>query len=285
MPVTLSGPELRRSIPQLERSLDRRYGQRRRSTRSGGRTLKGFDEPYYPYMVNRPNDRVLRAVHLSSELTTATELIALGLNQIANEKWVARQPGGAFNQLAQGVERVLKLSFGLNEQSQGRVVGAQFGSGGSGHGVITLHTRVMEILLAESSSAAPYVQGLLAETLADPYWADILTALDRWAATSGRYRDLDALRGRQVQGDPPWASWEEAEHRAVTELGGWGSLTDEVLARAREQMLLSIMRWWHTIYRSWQHGLLGAEGKVFASELSPQNRHLNPTIANLVNGT
>lgn len=181
-------------------------------------------------MANRPNDRVLRALHLSSELTTATELIALGLNQIASVKWVARQPGGAFNQLAQGVERVLKLSFGLNKQNKGRVVGAQFGSGGSGHGVITLHTRVMENLLAETSSAAPYVHSLLTETLADPHWADILTALDRWAATSGRYRDLDAIRGRPVHGDPPWATWEEAEHRAVTELGGWGNLTDDVFS-------------------------------------------------------
>lgn len=235
-------------------------------------------------MTNRPNERALRAFHLSSELTTATELMALGLNQIADVKWVARQPGGAFNQLAQGVERVLKLCFGMSEQSHGRTVDAKFGSGGGGHALVAIHSVVMENLLAESAHASPYVRKLLSDAITDPFWNDALRALDLWAATPGRYRDLDALRGKQVHGDPPWAPWELAEHRAVTELDGWGNPNDEVIAQSRERMLLSIMCWWHTIYRSWQNGLVGAEGEVFASELNPRNRHLNPTIANLIQG-
>lgn len=235
-------------------------------------------------MTNGPSARILRAHHLSSELTTATELMALGLNQAADPKWVARHPGGAFNQLAQGVERVLKLCFGLSEQSHGRDVDAKFGSGGGGHALLTINSIVMETLLAESVSSTPYMRKLLSETLEDPYWNDTLRALDQWAATTGRYRDLDALRGKPVSGDPAWAPWEEAERRAITELGGWENLTNEVIALGRERVLFSIMCWWHTIYRSWQHGLVGDEGKIFSGELNPRNRHLNSSIATLVKG-
>ncbi|MCI4657332.1 hypothetical protein [Cryobacterium zhongshanensis] len=235
-------------------------------------------------MVNRPSDQVMRALHLASELTTATELLALGLNQVASPRWQARQPGGAFTQLSQGVERVLKVTFWLNEESHGREVDARFGSGASGHALGELNARVIDIYLVESRTAMPYVRGLVEEVLSDPYWGDVLLALDRWSATSGRYRDLDALRGRKGMDDPPWASWEEAEHRAVTECGGWADLTEETLIEGRQRLLLSVMRWWHTLFRGWQHGLVGEQGKQFSSGLDPKNPHLDQSIANLVAG-
>lgn len=235
-------------------------------------------------MVNRPNEHVRRALHLSSEITTATELLALGLNQAASNKWQARQPGGVFNQLSQGVERVLKVTFWLNEQSHGREVDPKFGSGAAGHALSELNAKVFDILLVESRRKTPYIEGLVNKAVTDSYWPDLLLALDRWAATSGRYRDLDALRGKEFHGDPAWASWDEAEHRAVAQAGGWANLTDEVLVASRQRMLLSIMRWWHTIYRSWQHGLVGDDGRRFASELDPKNIHLDQAIYNLVAG-
>lgn len=233
-------------------------------------------------MANRPNENVLRALHLLSEISTATELLSLGLNQAASAKWQAGQPGGVFTQLSQGVERVLKVTFWLNEESRRRAVDPKFGSGAGGHALSELNAKVFDVLLAEARRKAPYVEGLVNETLADSYWPDLLRALDGWAATSGRYRDLDALRGKEAKGDPPWAAWEEAEHRAVTECGGWANLTEETLIASRRRMILSIMRWWHTIYRSWQHGLVGAQGKMFSSELDPRNLHLDQSIANLV---
>ena len=227
---------------------------------------------------------MLRALHLSSEITTATELLALGLNQAANKKWVARQPGGAFTQLSQGVERVLKVTFWLYEQSHGRAVDPKFGSGSGGHALDELNAKVFDILISESQSRTPYIEGLVNEVVRDPYWPDLLLALDRWAATSGRYLDLDALRGKESHDDPPWASWDEAEHRAVTDAGGWGNPTTETFEASRQRMLLSIMRWWHTLYRSWQHGLVGDEGKMFSSELDPKNVHLDRGVFRLIAG-
>lgn len=235
-------------------------------------------------MTNRPNDQVMRAQHLASELTTATELLALGLNQVASRKWQARQPGAAFTQLSQGVERVLKLTYWLNEENHGRQVDPKFGSGAAGHALGELNAKVFDIFVAESLTTTAYMRGLVDEALADPYWSDILLALDRWADTPGRYRDLDALRGRDAPGDPPWASWNEAEHRAITESGGWANLTDEVLVASRRRMLLSVMCWWHTLYRGWQHGLVGAQGVQFSSGLDPKNLHLDQSIAGLVAG-
>jgi len=235
-------------------------------------------------MVDGPNARILRANHLASELITATELMSLGLNQVADPKWNARQPGGAFNNLAQGVERILKLTFWLAEQRSGRAVSATFGAGGAGHALFALHSDVMALLSADSAEASSYMNGLLSETTNDSFWVDALRALDGWAATTGRYRDLDALRGKEAHGDPPWAAWEEAEYRAVSEADGWGKDTDVIRAEGRKQMLLSIMSWWHTIYRSWQNGLAGEDGESFSSGLNPRNLHLDRQIADLVQG-
>lgn len=235
-------------------------------------------------MANGPTDQVRRALHLVSELDTATEHLALGLNQVANPKWHARQPGAAFTQLSQGVERLLKLTYWLHEDSHGRQVDPKFGSGAAGHALSELNTKVLDIYLAESRTANPYMEGLVKTVLADNYWADGLLALDRWSATSGRYRDLDALRGRESQDEPSWSSWEAAEHRAITEADGWGDLTGESFRIGRQRMILSVMHWWHTIFRGWQHGLVGPRGKQVASGIAPENTHLDQTIASLVAG-
>ncbi|MBT1665789.1 hypothetical protein [Curtobacterium flaccumfaciens] len=235
-------------------------------------------------MANRPNAQVLRAMHLASEISTATEQLALGLNQAASPSWQARQPGAVFTQLSQGVERVLKVTYLLGEENSGRQVDPKFGAGPGGHAISELDGRVFASLAAASKSAVPYLRELVAETLDDSYWRDVLAALDAWAATSGRYRDLDALRGKTAQVDPAWVPWEEAERRAITEGGGWTTLSEETLKASRLRVVQSVMRWWHTLYRCWQHGLVGADGRTFASELSPQNLHLDTTVAGLVAG-
>ena len=233
-------------------------------------------------MANSPNERIVRAMHLASEISTATEHLALGLNQAANPAWQARQPGAVFTQLSQGVERLLKVTYLLSEESAGRAVDPKFGAGAGGHAISALNTRVLSTLAAASESAAPYLRELLADTMNDPFWRDVVTALDAWAATSGRYGDLDALRGKASQVDPAWAPWEEAEHRAMAEGEGWGNLSEEALTASRLLVLHSVMRWWHTLYRCWQHGLVGADGKTFASDVSPQNLHLDAVLAGLV---
>jgi hypothetical protein len=235
-------------------------------------------------MTNRPNARVLRAVYLSSEISTASEHLAVGLNQAANPAWQARQAGAVFTQLSQGVERVLKVTYLLGEESAGRQVDPKFGAGPGGHAISELDARVFSFIEPASRSAVPYLRGLVSETLDDPYWRDVLRALDAWAAASGRYRDLDALRGRPPQGDPAWAAWEEAERRAISEAGDWAELSEEALKASRLRVLRSVMSWWHTLYRCWQHGLVGADGRTFASELNPQNIHLDPSVAALITG-
>lgn len=235
-------------------------------------------------MTNRPNAQVMRAMHLANEISTATEQLALGLNQAASPSWQARQPGAVFTQLSQGVERVLKVTYLLVEESAGRQPDPKFGAGPGGHAVSELNSRVFSSLVTASQTAVPYLRELVAETMEDVYWRDVLAALDTWAAAPGRYRDLDALRGKTPKTDPAWASWEEAERRAVEESGGWATLSDGRLKASRLRVLQSVMCWWHMLYRCWQHGLVGAEGRRFSSELSPQNLHLDAAVAALVSG-
>lgn len=235
-------------------------------------------------MANRPDEQAVRAVHLSREVAAATDLLAAGLNLAASSTWRADQPGAAFTQLSQGVERVLKVTLLLSERNQGREADPKFLSGRGGHAIGEMNERVFDILTNESQQSAPYVVGIVAEAVCDPYWPYVVAALDRWAGAAGRYRDIDALAGKVVDGDQSWVPWEEAERRAIDEGSGWVAPSTRTLLAGRQRILLSIMRWWHTIFRSWQHGLVGDDGRAFASALDPQNPNLDSPIKALVAG-
>jgi hypothetical protein len=234
-------------------------------------------------VTNRPNEEIQLAIRLASEIDTATEQLALALNQMITHGWVARQPGAVFTSLAVGIERVLKLTIGEKARNEGGSFPTSWRGDRSGHDLETLYQEASVALETSAASAAPYLMGLLNQLDEDPYWPGILESLSMWAQASGRYADLDALAGKAGPSRHAWEPWESAEHQIFTDTNAWGRIDDDAIRRMRIRMAASVMIWWHTYYRAWQHGLISDRGKQFSSALAPNGvRHLNPALKALV---
>lgn len=60
-------------------------------------------------------------LHHINEITTATQLLAVGLNQVVVvPDWYASESATAFTCMASGVEPILKLTYGLDTLHRGR---------------------------------------------------------------------------------------------------------------------------------------------------------------------
>jgi hypothetical protein len=95
-----------------------------------------------------------------------------------------------------GVERILKLTYGLSALDRGEPFPSAKELRELGHHLATLDSIVRPALAARSQTLGKdSVAKLLTEVDADPYWPGLLEALDSWAAASGRYRDLTILTG------------------------------------------------------------------------------------------
>lgn len=215
-------------------------------------------------MTNAPRPQILFGLTLSAEISGATQLLAGGLNQIVEPSWYASEPAAAFTCLSSGIERVLKLTYGLDSANQG----TSFANAGAlrklGHDLVAVDS-VMGPRLLESAAqlGKDYVTRLITEANNDQYWRSLLATLNAWAAASGRYRDLTILSGDPVDGDSPASMWQAVESRCITDLGLLAAIAGPdnraALIQVRTRLALSILKWWFAIYRAWTHGLLGAE--------------------------
>jgi hypothetical protein len=219
-----------------------------------------------------------------NEVSTATQLMATGLNQIVDPDWISAEPASAFTCLASGVERVMKLTYGLDTLNSGALFPNSKDLQRLGHDLMTLDGIVFPRLLASANSSNnDYVLRLLRDVNADPYWPAILATLNAWAAASGRYRDLDVLAGKTA-GDPPHALWDEVELRCTQDLGLLRALFEPehggALVRIRTRLAESVLKWWFAVYRAWMHGLIGSDQKSPGTLLSPANtRQLAKALA------
>jgi hypothetical protein len=231
-----------------------------------------------------PRD-VVFGLHLISEISTATQLLAVGLNQIVEPSWYASEPASALTCMSSGVERILKLTYGLSALDRGEPFPSAKKLRAFGHDLTTLDSTVRPGLAARSQTLGKaHVKNLLTDVDADPYWPGLLKALDAWAAAAGRYRDLTILTGEPATGDPPAAAWDAIERACIEDLGLLsavaGADSRTALVQMRTRLALSILKWWHAIYRTWTHGLLGAERISPGTALSPsENRNLAPALA------
>lgn len=224
-----------------------------------------------------------------NEIGAATQLLATGLNQIIDPGWECREPASAFTCLASGVERVTKLTYGLDTLNSGGSFPNEAELRKLGHDLVKLHDIVIPSLVTHATKAGnDYAVRLLRDATSDPYWPGILASLNAWAAASGRYRDLDILAGKTNVDDPPWALWDEAEHRCTEDLKLLRALFEpnnhhSALLAIRTRLAQSVLKWWFALYRSWRHGLLGDHGSVPSSALSPADTlQLAEPLADLV---
>lgn len=239
-------------------------------------------------MPGTPHPDIVFGLHLINEITTATQLLAVGLNQIVEPRWYATEPASALTCMSSGVERILKLTYGLAILHDGQSFPTDKQLRDLGHDLVTLDGIVRPRLGASASTLGKnYVGNLLANVEADPYWPGLLTTLNVWADAAGRYRDLTILSGKPAHEDPATAVWNATESECLIDLGLLlavaGPDNRTALVKARTRLALSVLRWWHAIYRTWTHGLLGTERVSPGTALSPaENRYLAPPLAALI---
>ena len=177
--------------------------------------------------------------------------------------------------MASGVERILKLTYGASLLDAGQPFPDAHVLRRLGHDLVALDGLVQPDLANRAAWAGKrYVARLLDDVAQDPYWPGLLVTLNAWAASSGRYRDLDRLAGTTPSSDPPWGKWESVERQCLADLGLMSQLAGEhsraAITQARRRLAWSVLCWWNAIYRAWVHGLLGSERKSAGTALDPR---------------
>lgn len=243
---------------------------------------------YLELVPGTPHPNVVFGLHLINEITTATQLLAVGLNQVVEPRWHAAEPASAFTCMSSGVERILKLTYGLAILHDGQSFPSEKDLRRLGHDLVSLDGIVRPRLVDSASTLdEAYIANLLTNVSQDPYWPGLLNTLNVWAGAAGRYRDLTILSGKAAEVDPAEAVWNATELKCLIDLDLMtavaGPENHTALVQARTRLALSVLRWWHAIFRSWTHGLLGTERKSPGTALSPaENRYLAPPLVALV---
>jgi hypothetical protein len=125
----------------------------------------------------------------------------------------------------------------------------------------------------DGATGPSFIRCLMTEVETDPYWLPLMNVLQEWADSHGRYRDFSILGGSIPATAAPVELWREISSRVardldlIADIGG----PDYMAApfKINERLCLSILLWWHTMYRSWQHGMAGPQGKHVSSLLGP----------------
>lgn len=218
---------------------------------------------------------ILRKLAVSNGVDEAASCLSKGVNEVVGPDWNVMDSGQAtWERLAAGVERLGKFTLGLHTAAEEGAFPAKGEMRGSGHDVGRIAKDVTDTVAEWARKKnKPYIERLAVAVKADRYWADVLETLTTAAdANLGRYRAQNEAGGTRVEGDPPRASWEEAEFRASTDLGRSADLLvqehGKILIEARELLAHSILRWWQMVYRAWQNGFCGEDAKAFAAQIS-----------------
>ena len=215
---------------------------------------------------------------MSGELTSATSLLGRGINILVADNWSPDESAPMLTCLASGAERVMKLGCVMALEADGKEWGPD-DLKTLGHNLATLRMSMDGNVQTNLSRATHpnYIKGLVQDTQDDPYLDLVFTAMDRWAAASGRYRDFNILGGDlPINDDPAHALWGEAESKVATDLGLFVKLGDPshqmaALLTIRETLAGSLVKWWFLQHRVWSHGVLGDNAKVWSSGLDPRN--------------
>lgn len=220
-----------------------------------------------------PAQRRAADAHRASAIAEATSSLAAGITLIASEGWSPAAGQSSLQLVSSGVERLAKLTIGLMVEAEEGAFPNQKTLKGYGHHVEKLlRALAARIRTQATREGRGYVLGLLDALEADPYWPDLIKALDLAAAAKGgRYVHLSALGGTQLEGAGVQEIWQGLDDRAAVELGVLGELSGPasraVLMRVRRRILLPLVRWWSLVVRVWQHGLAGPVARRSSTEV------------------
>lgn len=211
------------------------------------------------------------------ETGSVQSLLRHGIDQLLEVRYVNADIDPVLTTLSIGVEKLMKLTWGLLEVAAGRSWPSKETMQKQGHGVKCLNDLIdPQLGAAVGLPAQPWVQGLRNGVNSDPYWALILSTLDSYGR-SGRFHYLDQLAEQPQPWQSPRQDWDDLE-QAIGEgrpdlLAKLAGNNNKSWQRARTEInqviAASITAWWEMIFRFWIQGAAGQFGKQHSTAINP----------------
>jgi hypothetical protein len=223
-------------------------------------------------------------VYLTYEQDAAVSCLRRSWDVLADYRFAASEAEPLFVLLATGVEKLLKLTYGLTLQADTgawpsqEVMSAR--RNGWGHRVAELDAECRRLIRAGMGRAvhAPYVTSLFDELDADPYVVPWLEALQRYAV-NGRFYNFDHLADAGQPAPSPRQLWDELYNSVARSdpqfsqlLGKSQADWDVLVRRTTGRLADSLWRWWEAYYRAWIQGVCGPMAKQHSGTLAPPKR-------------
>lgn len=235
-------------------------------------------------------------IHLVIGLAEATGQLATGIQQVVGPRWNSLTGQTAFQDMSGGVEKLAKITYGLWFEEEHGHYPKDSEARRAGHKITELVEAVQTGIEERAAKAEKsYILGLCKALRDDPNWPMLVDVLNTAAdATKGRYRHTAIMGGKDLSDAPSaYQLWEAIEHDVITDLGLWGSIADisssghgpsDALVRVRGETLHSLLRWWHLVYRAWQHELVGSRSRQFSTEVGLEFENLPDALKTFVKG-
>lgn len=209
----------------------------------------------------------------ADELAATKQLLDHADRLLGDLRFIERDVHALTAVLATGVEKLLKLTYGL---TAAHIDGEWPASKvrGFGHRVRDLHAECRALLLDRESSATNrgVVTAARAELDSDAWLAGVLGILQRYA-TTGRFYNLDYL-GQEPHVEPsPRELWHELDHEtwaADPRVPSSPSEDDTFHANERRRAdawQTSLRRWRWYYYQCWVQNMCGPEARQYAHEI------------------
>ena len=228
--------------------------------------------PPYPPRMNQPSPAIRYGIILTVEIGSAARLLLESLAILEDGR-----PGtlGAdnvadplFALLAMGMEKLAKLTLGLNALAQGADWPDIATMKGYRHDIVKLDSDARALITTYAhESANGWVQREIDALAADPNIAEILRTKSRYAQ-EGRFHNLDYLSNRIINDESPAHLWSELEGKIVGPRLMAGLPAGEAAAVFNATVATSIRNWISCYRMAWQQGLFGPEAGLRVSNLS-----------------
>lgn len=216
---------------------------------------------------------------LAVEASSTKNLLRDGVSTVRAMQYETISGDSVFALAAHGVEKLLKLTIGIqNVHRQGAWPTANEMKN-RGHGLRSMDDEVRTALT--NAADRPYLVDLLSAQARDRLWPLVLAALDRYAS-AGRFHGLDCLAGRDLdEGLNPHAMWQGLEvqaQRLVPSLVDGTAYAsndrmDRAVAELRDHVATSIERWWATVAQFLIIGVYGSLGGLVGHDCAPDGWH------------
>ncbi len=232
-------------------------------------------------MSNAPSPEIISGVSLVQALDDATRHLLVGMREISSEDWYVDIGQVGFELLATGVEKLCKLTLMV----EGEVSTGSWLSDSDlremKHDVADLVRVTAEVIDGFTANGNdPYLAELQAAVRDDAVWAHLVRLLNTAASAGvGRYRHAKSMGGCLQDNDSPAHQWDALVKTAATHLGILDDLHDPAwsavaTAQVKVRVLDALVRWWYLIYRVWQHGAVGPNGRRAAGEIAQDLQRL-----------